>query len=139
MELPETHQFRIAPRARHPKPAVHSACARLTEPPLRPWMAFLLAVEGGGRGLSDAREAESAAAHPLVCWEKCIYVHQFRWYAAERSHDILHAILWGQAHYQTSVPHDMNDGVTTYRPGERDLGILHSDVGEQSQKRRRTH
>ena len=117
MELPENRHFRIAPRARHPKPEVQSApCTELTEPPLRPSTAFLLAVEGGGRGLSDAREAERVGAHPLVCWEKRIYVHQFRWYAAERSHDILHAILRGQAHYQTSVPHDMNDGVTTYRP-----------------------
>ena len=28
----------------------------------------------------------------------------------------------------------MNDGVTTYRSGERDLRVLHSDVGERSQK-----
>ena len=33
----------------------------------------------------------------------------------------------------------MNDGVTTYRPGERDLRVLHGDVGEQSQKGRRMH
>ena len=33
----------------------------------------------------------------------------------------------------------MNKGVTTYTSGERDLRVLHSDVGERSQKRRRTH
>ena len=33
----------------------------------------------------------------------------------------------------------MNDGVTTYRSGERDLRVLHSEVGELSQKWRPTH
>ena len=93
----------------------------------------------GGWGRSDAREVERAGAHPLVCWERRICVHKFRWCAAERSYDILHAILRGPAHYQTPVPHDMNDGVTMYRLGERDLRVLHGDVGERSQKGRRTH
>ena len=47
---------------------------------------------------------------------------------AERPYDILYAILRSLAHYQTSVTQNMNDGVTTYRQGERYLRVLHSDL-----------
>ena len=65
--------------------------------------------------------------HPPVCWER-VCVCRFRWCVAERPYDILYAILRGLAHYQTPVTQNMNDGVTTYRQGERYLRVLHSDL-----------
>ena len=69
-----------------------------------------------GRGRSNSRDVERAAAHLLVCREGRICVYRFRGCAAERPYDILQAILAGLAHYQTPVAQNTSDGVTnTYR------------------------